>query len=86
MKMYKLLYLPDAAFVYDGDSTETNPKILTFKTKLDAVLFVEDSDFRLSDSNQDWCRGWVYNKKPYHSLKDPTVLKCLIEIVEVPDV
>lgn len=83
MMMYKLLYLPDATFVYDGYSTETSPKILTFETKSAAMLFVEDSDFRLSDSNHDWCRGWVYDRKPDHSLEDPTVLKCLIEIVEV---
>jgi hypothetical protein len=81
--MYKILYLPKAEFVFDGDSTERNSKLLTFKTKKEAKFFIKTHDFRLSDSDNEWCKGWIYDRKPSHTLPDPIIPKHFLEPVKV---
>lgn len=79
--MYKLIYLPTAQDIVDGNSTYDSPVILTFVFKKDAKTFMHKYNFYITKKIKTG--NFVYSSILSHSDK---IRKYLIEIIKVGDV
>ena len=79
--MYKILHLPTATFVLDGNSTRENIKSLVFKTKKAAENYIISNSFRVS-KYYPWSEGSVYDLKYDHSLREEEVPRHLLEVIK----
>jgi hypothetical protein len=81
--MYKLIYLPTAQDIVDGNSTCDSPVILTFALKKDAKTFICRHNFYITKKIK--AGDFVYSSSTLSSHKD-SIRKYLIEIIKVEDV